>query len=299
MGRKILLVIVLLSPLGLYPFLRNSEAQVDIPPEPPPPLTPDQQLVLGCLSIFPGQSFPASIPWEPYRHIGQQESRALEELAKEKPVEFLERCLSRYEKEVQGYRCIFDKHERVDGKMRPKKEQLLVHFREKPFSVHMEWLKGEDKAIRTLYVDGENDNLLMARVFFKFGPIFHKKVDAPDVKTTSRFPITQFGMYIGAKDTLYHMQAAEKAGTLHVRYEGIIPVKELGNRLCYKFVRTPYNPPEGDGVNELTIYIDQVTHMQTGSVLKDSEGKLIAEYFFHDIHLNPTFTEKQFTQKAL
>jgi hypothetical protein len=34
-------------------------------------------------------------------------------------------------------------------------------------------------------------------------------------------------------------------------------------------------------------------------VLKDSDGKLIAEYFFHDIHLNPTFTEKQFTQKAL
>ena len=87
-----------------------------------------------------------------------------------------------------------------------------------------------------------------------------------------------------------------------MKYLGIERPKEVGNRLCYKFVRTPYDPPEGlakENLNELTIYIDMQTMMQVGSVLKDMEGKLIAEYFFREIELNPTFDEKQFTMDAI
>ena len=303
MGRKLLLGLLLLTPLGLYPFLRNSDGSklpIDYFPDPVPALTPDERLVLGCLTVFPGDSFPASIPWEPLRKIGQQESRAFEELAAKDPVAFLARCLSRYEKEVKGYRCIFVKQERVAGKLGPK-ERIRVHFKEKPFSVHMDWLEGNAllAAVRTLYVDGENDGLLLARPTVSVLGIQQRKVDDPQVKATSRFPITQFGPYLGAKDTHYHMYEAQKNGTLHVKYEGITRVKELGNRPCYKFRRYPYLPPEGDGVNDLTIYIDLDTHMQVGSVLKDVEGMLIAEYFFRDIELNPTFSDIQFTRKAL
>ena len=289
MARKVLLLVLLLLPLGFYPFLRDTDARIAgikyVPTDTlPPPLTPDQNLVLGCFSILPGQPFPSSLPWEAFRKLGQQESRALEELAQKKPIEFLERCLSRYDKEVHGYRCLFDKQERVNGKLR-NKEQLVVNFRENPFSVHMKWLKGNDifGASSTLYVEGETDGFLLARPTLPGLGIKEKALNDPQVLGTSRFPITQFGMNIGAKDTLYNMREAEKKGTLHVSYKGIERVKELGNRLCYKFIRTPYEPPEGDGVNELTIYIDLETHLQVGSVLKDSQGKLIATYFFHAI----------------
>src|SRR5262249_30219532 len=154
-------------------------------------------------------------------------------------------------------------------------------------------------AFRTLWVDGENDGLLLVRPINAFVPYMHKKVDAPDVMATSRFPITQFGMYLGAKDTLIHMKAAQEKGTLHVAYLGVERPEVLGNRRCYKFVRTPYYPPEGDGVNELIIYIDQATLMQVGSVLKDSDGNLIAEYFFRDVELNPTYDAKMFTLKSI
>jgi hypothetical protein len=301
MGRKLLLGLLFLTPLSFYPLLRDTGAQngqSKYEPAPPPPLTPDQRLVLGCFALLPGQSFPASIPWEPFWEIGQQESHALEELAENDPVEFLQRCLNRYDKEVHGYRCIFVKQERVNGKLR-KKEKILVHFREKPFSVHMEWLDGRDKAIRTLYVENEHNGLLVVRAFHNLMPLMHKKVDAADVKETSRFPVTEFGTYKGAQSTLESMRAAQENGTLYVSYEGIMRVKELGNRLCYKFIRAPQVPPEAEGINDLTVYIDLETHMQVGSVLRDTKGELIAEYFFRDIELNPTYSDKQFTPNSL
>jgi hypothetical protein len=301
MGRKLLLGLLLLAPLSFYPFLRDTGAEngrAKYIPQPPPPLTPDQHLVLGCFALLPGQSFPAVIPWEPYRKIGQQESHALELLAETDPVEFLQLCLNRYEQDVRGYRCVFAKQEKVNGKLR-KKERIFVHFREKPFSVHMEWLEGNDLlgAKRTLYAEGLTDGFLFART--TFGLVVPKKLDDPQVTATSRFPITQFGVASGARDTLKSMRAAKENGTLYISYEGIVRVKEVGDRLCYKFIRAPQVPPEAEGVNELILYVDLQTHMQVGSVLLDTEGNLIAEYYFRDMDLNPSFDEKQFTRSSL
>jgi Protein of unknown function (DUF1571) len=331
MIRKFFLGILLLAPLGFYPLL-HSEPTGDDNPNPPSPqeaLTTDHQLAIACFAILPSQSFPGGIPWEPMRNLAEHGTphlthlaekdlvafikRVLEEkddkdsivflertLAERDPVAFLERALARVDREVHSYRCIFDKQERVKGKMRPR-ESILIHFRNEPFSVHMEWLEGQDRAFRTLYVKSENPRLLTVRVgSAKFGFNMHKKVDAPDVLATSRFPITQFGMHSGALDTLVHMQSAQKKGTLHVRYAGKESPKEVGGRLCYKFVRTPYEPPEElEQLNELITYIDAATMMQVGSVLRDTEGKLIAEYFFRNIEINPPFDEKQFTEDSL
>ena len=131
--------------------------------------------------------------------------------------------------------------------------------------------------------------------------VLSRPLDAADVKASSRFPISEFGVYKGAKDTLRSIHAAKEKGTLSLRYEGIEVVERAGNRLCYKLVRTPYNPPENgkEMLNELTVYIDRATLLQVGSILKDVNGELIADYFFRDIEVNPTFETKQFTDKAL
>ena len=270
MIRKCLLGLLLLAPLGLYPLLRGSDGlPLDLPVHnPPPALTHNEKM---------------------------------EKLAAEDPIKFLETCMSRYENEVQAYRCIFAKQEKVAGKLLDK-EKLLCHFREKPFSVHMRWLEGKDRAVSSMYVEGENGGKLLARpcLFGVDSPvILSRPVNAADVKMTSRFPITEFGIQLGTKSTLGAMRAAKEKDILHIRYEGIQKVEQLGGRLCYKFVRTPYTPPESDNVNELIIYVDQELLMQTGSILKDPDGNLIAEYFFCDIDLNPKFDDKQFTRAAL
>ena len=80
--------------------------------------------------------------------------------------------------------------------------------------------------------------------------------------------------------------------------ERLRKVREAGDRLCYALRRTCAEPEE-DQVTEVTIYIDKETWFQIGSVLKAEDGKLIGEYIFRDIHLNPTFKPNQFERSAV
>lgn len=272
MAQKILLGILLLSPLALYPLLRD--------PAPP-------QCVIA--------------PALPPRPVPPEEKLSNEELAKRKPVEFLELCLAEYDKNVTcGYRCHFVKQERVKAKLRDP-EKLRVNFRAKPFSVHMFWLEGAEYCESSMYVQGENDGKLLARsmLFDIRGPVVTRPVNAPDAKSASRFPITEFGIKAGMVSTIRSMKAAMEKGTLTMSYEGIDKPAKVGDRPCYKLVRTPYDPPEDDNIMKLTIWIDCDTLMQVGSELIDVEGNLIAEYYFRDIELNPAFSDEQFTRKAL
>ena len=272
MAQKILLFgVLLVSPLAFFPLLRDTT---------PPTFV---------------------IPVSNATERDKVEKLSNAEFVKAKPVEFLEFCLAEYDKKVcHGYRCHFVKQERVKGKLRAP-EKLRANFRAKPYSIHMFWLEGAEYCQASMYVEGENDGRLVARsmLFDIPGPIVSRPIDAPDAKATSRFPITQFGIKAGMTSTIRSMKAAQEKGTLHISYEGIENLAKVGDRPCYKLVRTPYAPLEEDRINKLTIWIDCDALLQVGSELIDADGNLIAEYYFGDIELNPTFDENQFTRKAL
>lgn len=228
------------------------------------------------------------------------EYQSIEAVLRNDPPRFLQMCLDRYDREVHGYSCTLQKRERVSGKLLPV-EVVEAHFREKPFSVSMNWKKGAGRAQKTLYVEGENQNRMLARPagLLSFVGVVAKDVNSPEIKAAGRYTITEFGMKLGTLRTLKPMIEARKRNALHVNYEGIFHVPETGNRRCYKLVRKPYDPPEDGGVNELTVYIDVDTWLQVGSVLKDAGGQLIAEYYFRDIRLNPSFAANQFSKAAM
>jgi hypothetical protein len=255
-----------------------------------------RQELLAALAWAPAQGV-NGIPWGPLFQVGSKGMFPLEILLHYQPILFLEDCLAKYENEVGGYTSTFFKQERIAGKLKPL-EKLDVHFREQPFSVHMKWLEGAQLASAVLYVEGENNDDMLAKPRFIPIPVSRKK-DGPDAKASSRYTIDQFGIYLGAKRTVAAMRDAQRRGELYVRYEGVFKVPELNNRPCYKFVRSPYVPLEEEGVNELTIFIDQDTGMQLGSVLKDDKGELIASYFFADIQVNPEFKTNQFQRSGL
>jgi len=219
------------------------------------------------------------------------------------PPAFLEMCLDRYKERVKGYDLIFLKRECIDGK--PGKlnglEKIEVHFRDNPFSVYMNWLEGARLAQKMIFVSGENNNKILARPkgLLSLVGVIERDVDGPEAKSSGRYTVDQFGLYFANKRVVDSMNKAKAKGTLHVAYQGLFKVPEVGDRPFYKFVRSPYEPPEGEGINETTIYIDQETWLQVGTVIKDTRGDLIAEYFFRDIRLNPDFDEKQFTRAAL
>jgi hypothetical protein len=226
----------------------------------------------------------------------------LERLAHEDPVAFLEQCLDRYQREVKGYHCILQKQERIAGRLQPR-ETIEVYFREDPHSVLMHWQHGARKAECALFVLGENHGKMLARPNGSLarrivGDVVERDVDGSDARQSGRYTLSQFGIRKGTERTLAAWKASRQRGKLQVEYLGEQVVKEAGDRPCYKLRRT-YEAPEGDGVAELTIYMDKETLLQVGSVLKGDNGQLIGEYFWRDIQLNPTFSPGQFDRNAL
>ena len=131
------------------------------------------------------------------------------------------------------------------------------------------------------------------------GDIVERDVDGDDARQSGRYTLKEFGLYNGSLRTLESWQAAEQNKGLFVEFLGEVKVKEAGDRPCWKLKRTKFQKPEADGITELTIYVDKETWLQVGSVLKGEEGKVIAEYYFRDIKLNPDFNPDQFTKATL
>jgi hypothetical protein len=282
-------------------------------PPPPPPSQAEQirHALAGSVAMATGQGFPGGLPWQPLHFIGASGGVTLDNLIATRPLAFLQLCAERFDQEVQGYCCTFVKKERIAGKLYPPGkndyEIIKVACREEPpFAVLFEWKLHPKLAAKALYVEGENKNMILAkpRGLLVVAGIQEIALDDPKAKDSGRYTMAQFGMGQAIHRTVARMQAAAKRGELHLRYVEQVKLKELDDRPCYKFVRTPYNPPEPDGlqkelINELTVYIDTKTWLQVGSILRDPDGKLVAEYYFRDIELNPKFDERQFTRGGL
>ena len=229
-----------------------------------------------------------------------------EQLATANPVDFLAECLVKYrEAGIKGYTCTFSMHERINGKLRPP-EQVECWFKEEPFSVMMHWKEGASLAAASLYVFGENGNKMCVRPEGKLqkaavslnGGYVTRPVDGSEAKESARYLITEFGLRCGTERTYKAWKALRDRGaTLQVKYLGIQNMKEAGGRPCHVLRRT-CNPPEEEGLTQITIYVDVESWFQVGSVLKQND-ELIGEYWFTDIKLNPGFDEKQFKPETL
>jgi hypothetical protein len=318
MTRRIVVLLACIATVALYLVFRDrgggpedngapKEFQVEQKKAAPLVLTEGdrvRQQLLATLTYAPGQGFPGVLPWLALEEIGAKGGYPLENLLHSQPVVFFEMCLDRYKQEVQGYSLLFRKRERINGKLYPaekdKYETVAVDFREKPFSVYFNWVQEAKIAQKVLYVEGQNNGMMLARPkgLLSFA-LVSREVNGAEAKSSGRYTIDQFGLFFATQRVVDNMRRAEARGKLFVEYQGLVTLAEVGNRPCYKFVRKPYDPPEEEGVNELVLFVDQETWLQVGSILRDREGNLIAEYFFSDIRLNPEFSEKQFTRGAI
>jgi Protein of unknown function (DUF1571) len=224
----------------------------------------------------------------------------------------LRASLQRYKQDVRGYRCVMLKHERIGGRLGPT-EQIRIAFRDDPFAVKMIWDKGAGLASSTLYVEGENDGQLLARSFVGVVP---SDPEGALARKSARYSIRDFGIARGAERTLRVWQRAADNGRLKLEYLGIQPLAECGNRNCY-FIRRTCEPDEvdnfamrdpgersatespRDAIRHVTIMIDVETWQHIGSDLRTPDGSLLANYYFRDLEVNPTFTREEFLASAL
>lgn len=229
----------------------------------------------------------------------------MEELLRKNPMAFLENTLEKYRREVKtGYHLTLRKREVIDGKELPS-ELIDVHYREKPYSVHFRWLEGAGKAQKILYVEGENKDrggktqmLVQPNGGFLGKFVVSRDPRGPDARASAHYPLDDFGFYNNQTRTLKAWQTNFKRGTQKVEFLGMKKVKELDDRLCFS-LRATTTTPVADGVAELTSYFDAETWFQTGSIIKDKDGKLMGEYYFREVQLNPEFKPEQFTKDAL
>ena len=231
----------------------------------------------------------------------QPDNATMERLAAKDPVAFLENCVRRYNQDVHSYRLKFYKKERINGKLNDT-ELIDVCFQEKPFSVLFRWIEGARKAAAALYVEGENDGKLLVRptgLGARLAGIVKRDPEGSDAKKSGRYSMKEFGLKHAALRTLASWKAAKADNALHVEFLGEQKVKQAGDRVCWVLKRSKYQKPENDGVTETTLYIDKETWLQIGSILRGEGGKLIGEYYFRDIQLNPKFEDETFQRGAL
>jgi hypothetical protein len=256
--------------------------------------------LLACLPVCL-----AMVPAYPEVALEAEPQAALvasqEPLPVKDPLAFLEKCLERYDQTgIQGYSCTFQKQERVNGKLMPS-EDVEVFFRTKPHSIFMRWLRGAQRAAAVLYVEGENKNQMLVHptgVAGTFVKVVSRDPEGAEARQAGRYPITQFGLKKTLERTIKDWKAARDKGTLQVAYLGVRKVHEAGDRLCYTIRRT-IAQPEKDGLAQVTVYLDKETWFQVGTVLKGEENKLLGEYLFRDIQLNPKLKPNQFESSAL
>jgi len=222
-------------------------------------------------------------------------------LAKNDPVELLRQSLVHYkDMKIEGYTCTLAKHERINGALKPP-ETVEAWFREEPYSVMMHWTDGAGIASASLYVVGQNERKMCIRLAgaLKYLGVAKKVPDCKEAKDTSRYLITEFGIRCGTERTFKAWNALQGKGvTLNTEYVGLEKnVKEAGGRDCH-VIKRYCDPPEEEGLTEITLYLDAETWLQVGTNLKAKED-LIGRYFFRDIKVNPTFEKARFTLETL
>jgi hypothetical protein len=263
-------------------------------------------LLVVCLALAPVQQFMGQrtiLEAHPGAKVDSTQSLPTAEefacLCQTNPIHALEMGLLRYEREIKEYTCTMIKKERINKKDHPE-EEIFCSFREKPFSVLMEWKKGMGKALGSLYVQGENQNqikiLPAGPLLSRFGPV-SVKADDPQVLESSRYTVHEFGLERGMRRTFTAWGEVRDRGQLHFEYLGVRTIKETGDRRCHVIRRT-CTPPEEDGMTEITIMLDEQTWLQVGSVLKAGD-QLIGYYYFRDINPKPNFPANRFMSEGL
>jgi hypothetical protein len=268
-------------------------------------LAPTVSLLLLCLLLAPVQQLIHQRPQleaHPLAEIDHAKTLPTPSefayLCKTDPIQALEMALVRYEKEITEYRCLMIKKERIKKKENPE-EEILCSFREKPFSVLMAWKKGINQAEASLYVEGENNNTLQVRPagLLKRNFVVGLRTDDPQVTSTSRYTVQEFGLERGMRRTFTAWKAIREQGLLKFDYQGVQTIKEVGNRPCHVIKRF-CNPPEEDGMTDITIMLDAETWLQVGSLLKAGD-QLIGHYYFREINTNPEFPPGHFLPERL
>ncbi|MFO1019440.1 MAG: DUF1571 domain-containing protein [Planctomycetales bacterium] len=192
---------------------------------------------------------------------------------------------------ISGYTAILEKQEEVNGELNDA-DQIDVKIRHKPFSVYMRW---HDDGQEVLYVEGENDNRLLAKPTKGFAAMSKKtwRLDPESKQATRncRYPITTLGIenLLERVKEFYHSHVDAKDG-IKCR----VSETDLTGTIVRVYEVRFANPDVSPDYCHSRYYFEKKTGLLVGLENycwdKEAESPLVEKYIYRkvntQVHLN-------------
>jgi hypothetical protein len=233
-------------------------------------------------------------------------TETVEKRAARDPLGFIEYCLDHYDHTVRDYKCVFTKQEMLSDGL--SAEQVMnAFFREKPFSVRLEWTKNEDKCSRVLYVadrwvdKGKQMAVVepgaIARLFI---PYVMKEIDGADAHKSSRRMINQFGLRNSMELIIKYCKLSREKGQGKFDYIG---TGQVDGRDTLVFERHLPYAGEGGGWPDrvLVVHIDKetLTPALCNAYADDAKQNLLGKYMTTSLKINVNLPDSTFTKEDM
>ena len=203
--------------------------------------------------------------------------------------DLLEQAVSAYS-QVSDYTCLFDRTELVGDRLVVAKNSVF-RFK-KPKSIYLNMKEGKNKGVVSVYIEGENEGKLIVRPKGVLG-VLRIKLD-PEGKRAmedSRHSITDAGIGQILQIVKDNYGRWKSSGLGTVSYLGEVD-QPGGSAHAVKAVF-----PEGAGYygHVIDIHFDSRSLLPVKISVLDWENRLVEEYEYRDIMLNPNLTDEDFT----
>ncbi len=217
------------------------------------------------------------------------------QLAQTDHIALLEWAAQRYEQQVQDYRVNLAKQERINNELKPA-QVISVDFKEEPFSVLMKWQSKGGPVDKLLFVEGQNDNMMLVHPAGLLGFIKSVKKDptSNEIRRNSRGTPDRFGFYRSIQSLLDVYRQAQANGDLKTAYLGQTVVD---GRKCVAIERIL---PAGKGYPcaRLILEIDQEYIVPTRMSMYDWQNNLLSLYEYKNLEFNVGLADIAFTPQA-
>ncbi len=194
--------------------------------------------------------------------------------------------------DVHDYTTTMLSVDRVKETLEPE-HQVLLKF-QRPFKVYMRWLDGPGKGREGLYIAGANDGKFILAEPEGIAKFFVARLDPSDprVLERSRHPVTDVGigrlLEIVGDNT--RRAVREKVPRVHDR--GLAEV--AGRRVRQVEVVLPKDPGAGYYGYRITLSFDEQHHLPIRVVVYDWSDRLVEDYTYSRLVLNPGLTASDF-----
>lgn len=212
-------------------------------------------------------------------------------------ISMLKMAIANYDENIRDYTGTFHKQERIRGRM-GKKQVISFKYREKPFSVAMNWDKNAGSADRLLFVEGNNDNLMLVHPTGILSWIKSVKLDpnGKDALKCNLRPCDVFGFRRNMLEALKIYVKAYENGDLESKSLGVEVVDGREYLTIERIL------PEKTGMDypaaRLLVRVDLEYLVPVEMKAYGWDGDVISEYGFSDLEFNVGLGNGDFSPKT-